>query len=440
MIAIAVLLLGVPKIQSAPSVPLAEVAIDDGRIIIVDAVTYGTNHVVGDRSEFAERFGPWITKPVRDFFTSESPQSSIRSAPDTLVVWLTALNANSRTNVDCQRLRVEFVDEQGDVWGTTTSSWHAYDNNFYRIGHVFEAYPRAAKELTFRITPRRSTNSYSVTIPNPHVVIAAKWAGQSLPASTITNGLELVLHDLQIRTNGGPTKSWQTPAKYWQPEWKFLSGGEPVEGWREPEWTATDPLGNRGQFLGVRQPVIRYAVKLVPEATNASATSVAAMLPSASISAGAANTLWFRTNRIEGAEVVSIGLMTSVMNHFMEGEYQAVPVLPIGPTQGGAPTGWVSAGKRVSPLKVITQLGHYSDRPTVYLRCTDAAVAEQLGVRVRDDQGRIWPTTRERGGGADGIIPFMLDVPSSVSHVVPEIVFLKPLEAEFTVLTPTLKP
>jgi len=440
LVAAAVVLLGVPKIQSAPGVPFGEVAVDDGRIIVVEAVTYGTNHVVGSKSVLVEHLGPWMPDAVRDMLSPKLPQTSIDTAPGTLVVWLNAVNPNTRAWVDCQGLRLEFVDEHGDLWGTKTSSWHSFGNKFYRIAHIFEAYPRAATNLTLRITPRRSGGTFTISVPNPHVAKAANWSGDPLPVRTVKDSFEIVLQDLEPRTGGGSEKPWETPAKYWQPEWKFLSGGKPVEGWHEPVWTASDPVGNRGQFLGVHQPVIRYSVEMIPKATNTSATEVIAVLPSSSLGLGVPNRLWLRTNLVSGVEVTAIGLMTTLMNHFMEGEYQAVPELPIGPTQGGAPTGWVVGSKRVSPLKVITQFGHYSDRPTIYLRCTDAVLAEKLGVRVQDDQGRIWPTTRETESIADGIIPFMLDVPSDVTNVVPEIVLLKPVEAQFTVRTPAAGP
>jgi len=76
------------------------------------------------------------------------------------------------------------------------------------------------------------------------------------------------------------------------------------------------------------------------------------------------------------------------------------------------------------------------DRPTLYLKVDDSSLSKRIGVRVSDDRGRIWPTTRQPGRGVAGVVPFMLDVPSDVTTVIPEIVLLNPLEAEFTVRTP----
>jgi hypothetical protein len=88
-------------LNEAPKGPLAEVAVDDGRIIVVEAITYGTNHVVGNASLLVERLGPWMPKRLRDFLSPKVPRTSLTTDPGMLVVWLNALDANSRTNVDC---------------------------------------------------------------------------------------------------------------------------------------------------------------------------------------------------------------------------------------------------------------------------------------------------------------------------------------------------
>lgn len=430
-----VILIGV-ALTSVPKGPLAEVAVSDGRIIVIEAVTYGTNHAVGTRSLLVERFGPWLPRKLRDLLSPKVPETSINTQTDTLVVWLNALDPHSRTNIDCQKLRLEFEDQWGDLWAPPNSFWHAYENHFIRIGHTFEAYPRAAKELTLRITPWRSTNTVTVKFPNPNPVTPAIWTGQPPPLRFITNNLEVVLADLRLQTNGGPDQHWETPARYWKPEWRLLFADVPASGWHEPEWEAFDPMGNRGQFLGIHQPALRYFARFVPLATNELATASLATLTATTLAGNATNALWFKTNRVGGKEFVAIGLLTSTMNFFTDGEYQAVAPVPIGPTRGGAKTGWVSSVRRVSPINVLTHRGHYADRPVIYLQCRDAELAKNLGVRVRDEQGRLWPTTREQQGNPDGILAFMLDGPPDAASVTPEIVLLKPVEAEFTVRTP----
>jgi hypothetical protein len=428
------LLLWLAAVRSSTPRALAEVAIADGRIIVIEAVTFGTNHVVGRKSFLVDRFGPWMPQGLRGFLQPKAPQSSMKTDHDSLIVWVNALSSVGRTNVDCQGIRVEFEDSLGDLWGEETHGVGRFKNQFMRSGHVFSAYPRAALELRLRIVPRQTNAPVSVKFANPRPSSAAAWDGESLPARRKVGATEIVLAGLTARTNGGPDRAWETPSKFWQPEWQILSNGKTASDWRSPEWTASDAFGNRGQSLGVHQPALRYSVKFWPSVTNQAATEFVAALPSAFCSPGATNTLWFKTNLVNGHEVVAIGLMTAKMTHFTDGQYDPKPPMPMGPTSGGPPTGWVSSSRRLSPIKVQVVRGHYSDRPVIYLECNDRETAERLGIRLRDAQQRVWPTTRE-GTGA-GIIPFMLDVPADVTNVVPEIVLLKPVEAEFTVKTP----
>jgi hypothetical protein len=101
-------------------VPL-QVALADGRILQIEAVTFGTNHEVGRKSVALQRFGPWLPSVVRDYLTPKWPHAQIRRAKPGLVVWVNALDAVTGTNVDCQGIRVEFVDKHGDLFGTETS-------------------------------------------------------------------------------------------------------------------------------------------------------------------------------------------------------------------------------------------------------------------------------------------------------------------------------
>jgi hypothetical protein len=55
-------------------------------------------------------------------------------------------------------------------------------------------------------------------------------------------------------------------------------------------------------------------------------------------------------------------------------------------------------------------------------------------MRLRDEQGRVWIAKPD--GSVNGIHPFIIELPSGVSRVTPELVLLTPVAAEFTVKTP----
>ncbi len=103
--------LAVALARSAPQRPLARLKLADGRILQIEAVTYGTTHRIGHDSFIAEHFGPWLPSSLRRKFEPKSPKSTIELERPGLVVWVNAINAATGTNVDCQGISTEFVDQ-----------------------------------------------------------------------------------------------------------------------------------------------------------------------------------------------------------------------------------------------------------------------------------------------------------------------------------------
>jgi hypothetical protein len=91
---------------------------------------------------------------------------------------------------------------------------------------------------------------------------------------------------------------------------------------------------------------------------------------------------------------------------------------------------------------------HYTPSPTIYLRVekylpdtitgNDAPSLDSQGsrvaIRLRDELGRFWEAKPDTLSA--GIQPFLIELPDTVTNVVPEIVLLPPLQATFNVKTP----
>src|SRR5205085_622066 len=147
-----------------------------------------------------------------------------------LVVWVNAVDPATGKAVDCQGIRVEFVEPHGDLFGDNQPHWFG-GQNFWRVGHVFHAYPQDQRQLTLQITPWRTNVSSRVEFANPHVVTAAHWSGASLPQQTNFGGLEFVLASLELHTNGSTKRSWESPTVFWQPKWELRRNGQSMPGW-----------------------------------------------------------------------------------------------------------------------------------------------------------------------------------------------------------------
>ena len=83
----------------------------------------------------------------------------------------------------------------------------------------------------------------------------------------------------------------------------------------------------------------------------------------------------------------------------------------------------------MSPFRVKHWHGHYTPSPVIYLRAPRLPSDERWGVRLRDEKGGLWLAKPEPQKAADGILPFLVDLPPEVETVVAELVVLRPRHA-----------
>lgn len=427
--------------------PPVQLALGDGRILQIEGVTYGTEHRMG-RNSMLERFRPWLPGALISLFGIDRHENIITWERPCLVVWVNALNATGQTNVDCQAIRVEFVDQHGDLFGSATSSWFG-GRNFWRVGHVFPWYPRDERELTLQVTTWKEGQTSTTKFLNPNLVQPAQWSGGFLPQSKTVGDVELRLNGLNLRTNGQGRKSYyETAARYFEPALEIFQHGRPAAGWETPEWFAEAPNGNRGQFLGIHQPVLRFCASVYPAATNSAATHLIATLPPVDLTTLTTNVWWNRTNSVGSNTFVTLGLFPRGTHTFSEGAYESSLALVNGPG-GGAPSGWTGMSQRISPMRVKESHSHYTPSPVIYVsvkhHAPDMPVfdhpvassgdgAERLAIRFADGRGGYW-LAKPESMMVDGIQPFLIELPPEATNLVPELVLLRPVKADFLVHT-----
>jgi hypothetical protein len=196
-----------------------------------------------------------------------------------------------------------------------------------------------------------------------------------------------------------------------------------------------DPSGNRGRFLGTRQPVLRFSAEFFPSATNLADSVLLSRLAQIDV-ANLQTNAWREVALTNGStQLTVLGLYPPGTYVFTGGRFETNPAIRMGPTRGGAPSGWVGQTQRLSPVQVKHWSGHYTPVPVVYIRTSPLSAKERLGFRFCDEQGRYWMAKPEPQGAADGVWPFLVDLPPEVKEVSGEVVLLKPVHAEFTVQT-----
>jgi len=120
--------------------------------------------------------------------------------------------------------------------------------------------------------------------------------------------LEVALQELTIKTNGGPTRSWERTSQHWQPVFKLSHDGKPATDWESSEWVAKDGTGNRGQTFGLHEPVLKFIATARPKPEAVSDSTRRWRLPPASIQTIGKGVQW-NTNHVTGdVSITVIGL------------------------------------------------------------------------------------------------------------------------------------
>ena len=417
---------------------LPTVTRSNGQQWIIEAVTYQTNVVLGRRSLLVEWFGRWLPQPMTDWLSPARGRTEWTSEQPELVVWLNGFDPSQNKFIDCQECRLEFVDDRGDLFPASHKSWYGL-NQGSRVAHGFPSYPRSSPILTLRLTSRKTLESHTVTFPNPNLVTNVPvWSPTALPAVHAARGVDLILSGFNRRTNGGPEKLWETPSQHWIPRFELRTNGQPAEGWLVPEWSAEDPTGNQGQSLGLHEPIQRFHVLVFPSVTNSLLQELAVALPQVDLRQLGSGLTWSLSGTTGPVAFDALGVLPAGVHMFTDRQLTTnpPPYARMAPTMGGSPSGWASITASVTPSRKQTWYGHETPVPTLYLRAPTIPGDDRMGVRVRDEQGRLWAAEPEEQGRRDDIRPFLLRLPPEVQVVTPEVVFLRPLAADFTVAMP----
>jgi len=426
-----------------PASPI-QLNLGDGRILQIEAVTYGVQHQAG-KDSILKRFRPWLPAQLTRYLSLDRGANEITLDRPALVVWVNAISEAGGTNVDCQGIRVEFVDRNGDQFGDTTRSWFG-GPDFWRVGHVFYCYPRDEQPLKMQVTswkkPWKNQSTVTATFANPKLTETTKWQGEALPQTKLNGNFEIRFNGLTVRTNGG---RYATTTRYFEPQVDVFAEGKPVTGWEPPTWIAEAANGNRGQFVGVHHDALQFALAIYPAATNLEAVEVILALPQVDFATLTTNLWWNITNTTSSNTVAALGLFRSGTHTFSEGIYQNSSATVSGPS-GGAKSGWTGRSQQVTPLKQVVFRNHYTPTPVIYLRVPQRALdpfagvgdgdetqADRFAVRIRDEHGNQW--VAQPDNEVNGIHPFRLELPVGVTRITPEVILLKPLKARFLVNT-----
>jgi len=357
-----------------------KVRLSDGRLFHIEAVTFGTNHVVGVNDWWLVPLRKVLPNSVIQFLTLAKGQSRQKTDSQAVVVWVYACDAATGRYVDCQGVRASFVDEQGDVYPPNGLAHDGFSKGFNRQAYTFEVFPRRSAQLTLRLSPEHSDETSTVLIANPcRRNPDIPWRSEALPAVRRVDHLEFRLESLAIQTNGGPQTPWVALSLHWQPVFKLSVDGTPATNWEMPEWEAEDATGNRGQTLGLHEPVLKFMATVYPKPEAVSDPADRWRLPVPSLPTTAPGLQWNTKRVLKGVPITIIGLFPPGSYTFSEGQLTNAPS-GSGAMQG---CGWTGMSRQVFPGKWNSWATHRATNYTAFLRWPESKANQRIAVGLR---------------------------------------------------------
>ena len=203
---LAIWAVGIVLLWPAKPVSSGQLALPDGSVVRVIAVTYGTNHVAGPLlARWVDRWPPRAQAWAKRLFGSRvSPPGRMATAEPRMVVWIDRATSGAAANVASSYFYVALADESGFVSGGST---YLGGGGASLRGLDFQAVPQRDRQIslhffyhsiqfTYHGTRSSVTNGGSLSFENPLFGRYPQWTPETLPATKQVGDVEVTLDQL----------------------------------------------------------------------------------------------------------------------------------------------------------------------------------------------------------------------------------------------------
>ncbi len=427
-----------------------EFLMPDGKVLRIEAVTWGTTH----RLDFEySPPGPWGFLDRRQYPITQG------MGVNQLMVWMTCHDARTGRSLDfdwwSESVVVdangdEFADQFPQLWqmGTHSTSSGGGSRPFRadRTAHntwlVFSYFPAFRTDKgRFKLQLKNLAGEVATTIEltHPSPPTAQNWKAEELPATKTSGDVAVTLKSLQAsfhwNTSNGVKRKWW----YYSPDATVSENGQLAADWHVSLLEATDPLGNQqnyGQSLSIREP--NWKVRLAACRSQTSKFSAAETWTLTDLPLPEKDTAPPRSDSktIDGVTVALIALAGPGKTSYS--------IATPGIRKYGNSFNWNTSG---SAFGATTKLDLKSSGSTVAqtveanwphlsLEATDLTPLHRLYVLAKDDQNRDVPTHQDFNGY--GVQIFFFKTEPDAKSLTLSIIVHKGHEFEFFVKPPEL--
>jgi hypothetical protein len=394
-----------------------------GNSIVLEQVTYGTQHRLGDdRSLMGRVVRALPPKWQRRFPTVGSGSIQTYTENDVLVCWLTLRDPKGKY-LSPSFGHIQVFDEHGCLFHTLNAGTHG-GMNILASPVQLPSFPRRQKEFTLRVLDWQNVQLAEFKVRNPVVVSdSPNWRAQPLPATRTNGDLAITLEKVTYFTNA--TYVAITPI------FSVVQEGKTTYAWTVSDNVWSDSSGNvtsYGDGLCRQETAWKLQTKLFRNANARFAANELWRLPSRPVMAPGQVVKLTGTNVFGKARLVLHSLGGPGSYTFSNNII--TKAIPLGAGQGLSFSA-TSSGFGTNRVETISV--DLID-PFVAVHVEGLAKDQLLSVRMIDDSGNRHEATIK--GGANRANFYSAKLPATASTIAVEFIVQQGRAAEFILAPP----
>jgi hypothetical protein len=224
-------------LRPAP-VPVVAASLADGTQIIVQGVTYGTNHHFFHGSKFLHKVKPYLPGFINRWLPD--PLATMQNTSQgMLLLWYSAYQPATGKYIQVPVEELNVIDEHGCAFRANDSHGSRSTATFTICTAYISIFPRRQKSFILRAKFAKHP-AVDLQISNPVYPMTAEWTAEALPAVRQTNDLTVKLAKLRFSTRRSSTFEYADVS----PEISVLENGVKRDDWYAHSQNYRDATGN----------------------------------------------------------------------------------------------------------------------------------------------------------------------------------------------------
>ena len=398
---------------------LATQTLPDGTQIIVQAVTYGTNHVFARGSAFLARLKVLLPVGFHKWLGNQITIGTATTDP-TAVIWFSAFDPTTERYKYISPDSFEIVDDHGCVTRISQFAGGASDPAFSVQRAYADVFPRRQKTFTFRAS-FSGFPPLELKVPNQFQMSSTQeWTPEPLPATRTVGTTNFTLS--RIRGHFTEGRHW------FDAPLKIEIDGKDRTSWFNSWPIYRDATGNRSHALCPYEPTwkVEYEVRHSHEAPFPEDQIVRISDLTFPKSGEVSH---FRETRTLGViSVQFIGLCGPGDYKFSNGV-----CIASAPYEGSIHGESFSSSSSSGPPPRV-EFAFRRSKASLLVTINGLERSDDLLLRGRDDSGK--PFRISFNGSADRTYRYELHAPTNATRFALELIPQKPVRVEYTVAPP----